>query len=318
MIILTEAVDPATASQAELATATAIAQLLGFPVYPLAADDPLVVNDNYHDPVVGAIAHIPPQPTPTPGVWLGSIPAPERYQAVYAAAAAKNIYLLNTPAQHLAAQEFDRAYPYIQDLTPPSVIITQVDQCETLPADFGWPVFVKGTVQSRKDRGWKACVAENPQELRSLVKQLLKPLYPWSRGRVIVRQIVPLRHTRTAANGFPLGREFRVVLYQNQPLSYGYYWDGDDPGKFLSVPEEEGLLERAIATASRLSTPFIAIDLGQLIDGSWTVIETGDPQFAPLACLPMIQFWQELSRQVGSSTPKDTGSLKDSRCLAFN
>ncbi|MCC5630395.1 hypothetical protein LC613_21240 [Nostoc sphaeroides CHAB 2801] len=49
---------------------------------------------------------------------------------------------------------------------------------------LGFPVFVKGAVQSIKMQGWKSCVANNLEELVRLTEWLLK-LKDRSRGRVI-------------------------------------------------------------------------------------------------------------------------------------
>lgn len=294
MIVLSEASDalPPSSSRRDLEAATAIAKLLGLTTYYIPHQDARCGSADE------ALAHIPPQPEPTPAVWLGYIPSPEYYTEIYNAAQRRGLQLLNTPEEHQAVQEFDRAYPHLQGLTPESMVLTDAACTPAIPETWGFPVFVRGAIQSRKSRGWKACVAHNAEELQYLAKALLTELYPWSRGRVIVRRLVPLRHTRTAADGFPLGREFRVLLYRQQPLSYGYIWEGDDPDKFMSVEDEEAMLACAIAAAQRLPAPFIALDLAQRTDNTWTVIETADPQFTALTHLPLIQAWQQLMQAV--------------------
>ena len=72
----------------------------------------------------------------------------------------RTMKLLNTPEEHLTAQEFDRAYSKLQGLTPRSIMISSLDECTAAAETVGLPVFVKGAVQLRKGRGWKACVAE--------------------------------------------------------------------------------------------------------------------------------------------------------------
>lgn len=155
------------------------------------------------------------------------IPELERYQAIYEAALAKGIKLLNTPLEHQIALEFDLFYPHLKGLTPDSVVITSTNECIEAGKLLGFPVFVKGTVQSMKIQGWKSCVANNQDELISLAELLLK-LKDRSRGKVIVRKLMKLRHQRLAPNGFPVGREFRCFIYNQQLLKYGYYWDWQD------------------------------------------------------------------------------------------
>ena len=122
-----------------------------------------------------ALWHIPTQATPTSVVWVGFIPSPARYKAVYEAARAKNLFLPNTPAQHLQAQEWDKAYPHIADLTPRTVFISDEAECAAAASAIGLPVFVKGAVQARKARGWKACVAETVDELQMLTAPSYRP-----------------------------------------------------------------------------------------------------------------------------------------------
>ena len=71
-----------------------------------------------------ALSYLPAQDEITPGIWLAYIPSAEWYTAMYKAALEKRIHLLNTPEEHLNAQEFDRTYPRLGELTPASVIVT--------------------------------------------------------------------------------------------------------------------------------------------------------------------------------------------------
>src|ERR1051325_7517356 len=71
-----------------------------------------------------ALSYVPIPDKETPGVWLGYIPSPEWYGAIYEAAFSKSIRLLNTLEEHLNAQEFDRTYVRLQELTPASIILS--------------------------------------------------------------------------------------------------------------------------------------------------------------------------------------------------
>jgi hypothetical protein len=156
-------------------------------------------------------------------------------------------------------------------------------------------VFVKGIIQSRKAAGWKACVAETAEELERLCKQLLS-LDVRSRGKVAVRKLARLRHSRKSAHGFPFGREYRVFLYREQVLGHGYYWEGADPLKELSGEEERTVLDLSKEAARRIGTPFIAVDIGQTEDGEWIVIETGDAQFSGVSQTPLLPLWHAISQ----------------------
>jgi len=289
MIVLSEAPEQVSsnASAREIAAITRVAGLLGFRVYTIP---PTFERCGSAE---NALTHIPRQETMVAGLWVGYIPTPERYAAIYTAALAKGIRLPNTPTQHRTAMGFDQFYPLLEGLTPRSVIIRAVSECAAAGDALGYPVFVKGVVQSRKVRGWRACVAENREELERLAANLFE-LDNRTRGRVVVRELVRLRHTRTSGAGFPAGREFRYVVYDGLILAHGYYWDGEDPLGLLSTEERTTVAALVKRGAERLNVPYVAIDVGQVEGGAWTIIEVGDGQFAGHSQIPLLELWNKL------------------------
>ncbi|MGB3509966.1 MAG: ATP-grasp domain-containing protein [Microcoleaceae cyanobacterium] len=296
MIVLTEdsTKDFYSASANDLKIATEAAKIMGYQVHYIPEDFSIC------ETAENALAHIPKQPQETLGLWIGYIPTPERYQAIYNTAIRKGIKLLNSPEQHLTVQEFDRAYPKLLDLTPESIIITNQSECQTIIERLEFPVFVKGVVQSKKAKGWKACIAENLAELEILTQELLTQ-ENGARGRVVVRKLVKFKYSRYAENGFPLGREYRVFIYREQILGWGYYWEGEDRLKKLSPNEEKQVLELAIAAAKNLNVPYISVDIGQLENDEWIVIETGDPQFSGVSQIPLLQLYKKILELSGVS-----------------
>jgi hypothetical protein len=289
MIVLSEATEQieASASAIENKLMTEAAQILGFKVYHIPRDFQRCGTAE------NALWHIPNYAQETAGIWVGYIPELQRYEAIYQAALSKKIKLLNTPLEHQTALEFDLFYPHLQGLTPDSVVITSTQECIKAGELLGFPVFIKGAVQSRKQQGWESCVANNQEELFNLTEWLLKLKYS-SRGRVIVRKLVKLRHQRLAPNGFPMGREFRCFIYNHQILKYGYYWDSKDDLSKLSQQEETQVLNLALIASTRLGVPYVAIDIGQLETGEWIVIETADAQFAGICQIPALELWSKL------------------------
>jgi hypothetical protein len=51
----------------------------------------------------------------------------------------------------------------------------------------------------------------------------------------------------------------------------------------------------AIEAARRVGTPFIAVDVGQLENGDWIVIEISDGQFAGLSHVTVLELWSKLA-----------------------
>ncbi len=242
-----------------------------------------------------ALWHIPEQPSEAIAIWIGFIPALDRYTAIYDEALRKKIRLINSPEQHRTAQEFDLAYPLLQGLTPESVVLTSPDETMNAVELLGLPLFVRGAVRSRKAAGWNACVATTSEELNQLVRQFFELEYR-SRGRVIARKLVKLRHNRYSEEGFPLGREYRVFVFCGEVAALGYYWEGRDSLEELLPEEEEQVLNLARKGAELLGAPFLAIDIGQLESGEWIIIEANDGQFAGTGNIPVLPLWNALMR----------------------
>ncbi len=291
MILLAEAPEllPPSSSRDDIARSLQAARIAGAQIHTIAPDF------SHCETAENALWHVPAQAKPTSAVWLGYIPDAARYHAIYEAALAKNIRLFNAPAQHLRAQEFDLAYPHLEGLTPRSLTLHSPSDCPQAAREIGFPMFLKGAVQSRKARGWRACVAGDEAELNQLAAQLWS-LENRSRGRVIARELVALRHARTHED-FPLGREYRVFVLREEILTLGYYWPGADPLAALSHIEAAAVRALAMQAARRLQVPYLAVDIGQVEDGKWIVIEVGDAQFAGLSCNSPLTLWNRLTSQ---------------------
>jgi hypothetical protein len=289
-VILSEAgfTDEHTINGRELKAITETAGIMGFRVIPLPRD---------LEAVGGAEAVFEWTPVfdpPEIGLWAGYIPAVERYREVYQAAALHGIRLINDPAEHVRAMDFDGLYQRLEGLTPESRTSDSVDGAAVAAAELGYPVFVKGAVKSSKESGWSACVADNEVQLRDIAAFLMsRP--GRSRGRIIVRRLAPLRRTGETPGGFPLSREYRVFLLQHEVISFGYYWEGTDDPWPLTEEDRRNMLEVVCEGSRRLEVPFVAIDAGQLKSGEWIIIESGDAQFCGLSQASMLGIWNRLS-----------------------
>jgi hypothetical protein len=287
--VLSEAVlgNRDTFSRRELLAMTETARLLGCPVHTIPRNfDACGTAEN-------ALAHVPIYDPPVPGVWIGFIPPQEHYTAIYDAAFAKGIRLLNTSEQHQIVMEFDRYYPLLSGLTPESVVCTSTVECVQAGQALGFPVFVRGAVKSNKEQGWAACVANDPTELEHIVGAVLARDVR-SRGKVIVRKLVHLRRLNSQSDHFPVTREYRVFMYRDQVLAQGFYWDEYDDNRMLSSVEQSDLKGLAVEAACRLQVPFIIADIGQLDSGQWILIEVGDAQFAGLSRIPVLELWGKI------------------------
>ena len=274
-----------SANRRETQAITDAARLFGCRVYDIPSDFAEC------ETAENALTYVPQFQERILGIWVGFIPTYERYAELYQAALQKNIQLVNSPELYRLAMEFDQFYPLLNDLTPKSLILESIDQIPMIKDQLGYPVFVKGAVKLDKEQGWSAVVANNKEELDTIVKRILdQPVR--SRGKAIVRQLVKLRYLSEAPNGFPMGREYRLFLYKGQMLAYGFYWD-IEPLPLSSV-EEIQVIQLARQVAGRIKTPFLAVDIRQLETGDWIVIEVGDAQFSGLSHIAVLELWSKI------------------------
>ncbi len=77
-------------------------------------------------------------------------------------------------------------------------------------------------------------------------------------------------------------------------FAHGYYWDGEDPLGLLSTEERTTVAALVKRGAERLNVPYVAIDVGQVEGGAWTIIEVGDGQFAGHSQIPLLELWNKL------------------------
>jgi hypothetical protein len=301
VVVLSEAPLPSqgiSRNAQELAQLTETARLLGCRILALPPEWAVHATAAEALAALGTDLSSPPIPA-VPGIWIGSIPSAAHYRAVYRAARAHGIRLLNSPAQHRRALEGDQALVALGGLTPETVVVTSPEQCPAAVAKLDLPLFVKGVVKSRKEAGWAACVATTLPELQQLVSQTLARA-AMTRGRVLVRRLVPLRHVEGALGDFPISREYRVFLYHEQVLAFGFYWEEYHDAWRFSASDEQAMLSVAREAARRLKVPFLIVDVAQQESGAWVVIEVGDAQFAGLSQVPPLQLWSGLLRALGA------------------
>ncbi|MFZ5442518.1 MAG: ATP-grasp domain-containing protein [Myxococcota bacterium] len=215
------------------------------------------------------------------GVLFGDIPGPERYRRLHDELRALNVTLLNDPRQHLDALELHRTVDRLEGLTARSVVLRHLEDVPAALQRLPPPVFIKSTIHSRKWFGWKACVADDAAEATELVRKLLA-MHSQARDTVLVRELLPLRRTGQAWEGFPFSREYRLFVLDADVVGLGYYWPFGDPFGALSEHDEEQLRALAHEVARRIAVPWLCVDVGQLESGEWRVIETGDPSCSGL------------------------------------
>ncbi|MEL6524604.1 MAG: ATP-grasp domain-containing protein [Chloroflexota bacterium] len=241
------------------------------------------------------LAYTPSFDEPELAVWTGFVPMYERYTALYDAAQSKNIRLVNTPQQHATVMAFEKFYPLIKHITPKSVIISDMNQLDTITEQLAFPIFVKGSVKSKKLDGVDSVVARDKSELQVLVEAQFSDEYK-SRGIVIAREFVPLIKVAKDEQGFPISREYRVFVYQGNILDHSFYWDEYQDTGISDKDVEKVIRQMTAKVVEMVSVPFFTLDIAQAQSGEWIVIELGDGQFSGLSQIPVLRLWSKISQ----------------------
>lgn len=245
------------------------------------------------------LERIPAQQRSRPALWSGHIPPAADYAAVHTLLSERGLDLLNAPAEHARALLMDEAYPRLQTLTAETVIVRSVEECDRALAQLGLPVFIKGNLFSRKHLGWNACVAQTAQRAHAICDQLWSERDRCREGKILIRRVLPLRRIPSDSSPFPPSREYRVFVYRNVPVGHGYYWPFLPPLAELAPEEETAMLALAVQASERMEVPFLCVDVAQLEDETWKVIETGDPQFSGLSLMDPLRMLTRLSETIG-------------------
>lgn len=244
-------------------------------------------------------------------IFIGYIPDAVNYAALERALSSANIKLINTTEEHLRVMEFDQFYPLIEKLTPKSAIVNNSSGARFAANSIGYPVFVKGLIKSLKERGLTSCIANNDDELNSIVAELLidnRTRNRVTRNRVVVRELVDLVKYGKCChlNDLPVTREFRIHLYNGEILGSSFHWpfakdtlngyDLKEVDLALDPMRDQKALEIAREAAKLIATPLMVVDVGQKTDGEWIVIEVGDLQCCGLSNMSHYLFFNHLEQ----------------------
>ena len=205
------------------------------------------------------------------GLWRGWMMSPEEYKSFFRQCASLGLRLTTTPAAYELTHCFPNAYRYLDPSDTPHIeVFGDVIDAEVVNRTFD-AFMVKDHVKSLKQTDFPA-VIETPitqERCTELSKTFIRERGELYTGGLVCKQFVHLRRRRGATN------EWRAFFL------YGSLLDlSPNSGQPTSSPApDEGLVERA----SHLESPFYTVDFGELEDGGWTILETGDGQVSGLS-----------------------------------
>lgn len=182
--------------------------------------------------------------------------------------------LINSYEQHKWIADF-HYYEYIQQYTPKTWRVNDFYQ-----APEGKYV-VKGLTNSRKFQWNTHMFADSKKRALEICSQLTNDDLLIAQQGIMFREYIPLLTYERGINDLPFTNEWRFFFYEDQILSFGYYW---------SIAESQGKIsDLAIKFAQKIAgiaskhAKFFVVDIAQTQEGHWIVIEMNDGQMSGLS-----------------------------------
>lgn len=250
-------------------------------------------------PVVSLVTHA----GDTPGLVIGRYSVLPNYQEVEDNLQYIGCRLVNTYAQHRYIADFDY-YEDVKDLTAETFEFGGLSWAMAANGPGGW--VVKGATNSKKWRWLDRMYAPTKYEanIRAVALQEDSLI---GQQKILVRRYMPLLKLAEGINGLPITNEWRFFYLYGRLVAYGYYWgthpeladwsEAEPPKAQLLV----GGHEVAELAAKRIAphVNFFAVDVAELDDGTWKVVEVNDGQQAGLSCIPPDRFYRKLREVLG-------------------
>lgn len=219
-----------------------------------------------------------------PVLYRGWITKPHDYQLLEEVVTGKGHALVTSSEEYLHCYHFPNWYQAIggETRTPRSIWIKKehlkgnLDDIAKLAAkEFGsGGVIVKDYIKSRKHEWYDACYiscAGNLGEVKRVVGNFIERQDEWLVGGLVLREYLPLKRIGLHSKSrLPLVNEHRFFVFKGVPFYQAPYWsEGDYSG---AVPSMD-LLDPILPL---VRSPFYAVDIAELENGTWTIVEIND------------------------------------------
>lgn len=257
------------------------------------------------------LGQIPEASLPTPGVLRSFVMPPVAYNAIYEQLAAeKNIYLLDTPEQHLEVCSVVNHYEKVKHLCPPTVWIdgeAALDEAKLRTrlsafGDSGKRLMMKDYMRSAKYQREKPYDVEDHTDISQAQEAMAKFKAHHDgviNGGFVFSEYIPdLRlvhdHPFPMSNQ-PMNEEYRLLFFQQELLMATNYWE-EMPDYSHWLKEEE--LQPFKEAAQTIDSNFFTLDIARRKDGSLVLIELNPGQLAGIDYKRHHEFYQLLAERL--------------------
>ena len=217
-----------------------------------------VLNSKLYDPCIA--------------VYRGWMMKPEKYRMFYNALNEANIRLITTPDEYERFHIFPNIYPEIAEDTARMMIYPDgagisVEEIKRHFSKFMVKDYVKSVKGTSFPKYFDSTVTQ--EEFDEKMKQFYNYRGDFYTGGICIKEYLSLKKYSEKTN------EYRVFYINNEIASVSR---NSGQGTFAPLPPDE-LIEKY----RRLKSPYYTIDLAELEDGSWKILEAGDGQVSGLS-----------------------------------
>ncbi|MGC4015717.1 MAG: ATP-grasp domain-containing protein [Luteolibacter sp.] len=225
-----------------------------------------------------------------PGV--ARVGAIEHYAGLYESLLGEGIRLVNSPEQHERASNLPIWYPLLEGRTPRSRWFEEFPDFEELEAEFGLPLFLKGSRQTSRHRADLSIIRSREDYLRAVEIYRCDPILHWQ--QFVCREFALLRPVMGGdPSKIPASFEFRTFWWQGRHVGSGRYWYEAAPYDWTPA-ERDAVLGLAGEAAQALDCGFLVIDLAMTKEGFWTIIECNDGMESGYAGVSPFALWRKV------------------------
>lgn len=203
--------------------------------------------------------------TPVKSLYRGWMMKPDQYEKFYRALEEKGIILVTKPDQYKKLHSFPNVYPEIMNDTARMLIYPEGTRIDIEEVKEVFPKFmVKDYVKSVKWTNFpkyfdETVNQESFDKWMEIFYQFRDSLFT---GGICIKEFLPLKHYCGKNN------EYRVFVADGNILSI---MPNSGQGNLCPKPPTD-FVNRFL----HLGSPFYTVDIAELEDGTWKIIETGD------------------------------------------
>jgi len=200
-------------------------------------------------------------------------------------------------SHHNTLSKIPNWYNEFSDLTPKTwFYIDDIDE--------DTPLFIKGEINSRKDRFKTHCYAANKQEAVNVTDNLLMDTLIQDQ-QMCYRKFEDFVTFEKSLSGIPVIEEYRFFIFNGKIIGSSFYWSSHEEFASMTNPNRvpSAMLDEIHRRMSKLGPTIYVVDIARTVSketkfGNWMIIEFNDFQMSGLLLIYEFDFYSNLKKEL--------------------